>query len=177
MNVFLDDVRDTPNGWTRCYWPDEVIALLQKKRVDTLSLDHDLGDDARGTGMTVINWIEEQVYANEKFMPPFINVHSDNAPRRIEMCRVIERIATQAEKNRLAQQHTEARIKAHLTTVVSSLSVGLWAFVAYYCFFMIEFDVVWPLKVVVVLIGLMLFPWVYIDMKQAVSVLRCSKAS
>lgn len=50
MKVFLDDERRTPEGWVRVYWPDEAIALLQTGQVTEISLDHDLGDDARGTG-------------------------------------------------------------------------------------------------------------------------------
>lgn len=77
MKIYLDDCRPTPQGWVRCYWPDEVIALLQTGEVTDLSLDHDLGDDERGTGYDVILWIEEAV-ALEGFIPPLINVHSAN---------------------------------------------------------------------------------------------------
>ena len=61
MKVYLDDERATPEGWTRVYWPSEAIELLQTGQVTELSLDHDLGDDARGTGYDVVLWIEEQV--------------------------------------------------------------------------------------------------------------------
>ncbi len=27
VQIWLDDVRPAPEGWIRCYWPDEVIAL------------------------------------------------------------------------------------------------------------------------------------------------------
>jgi hypothetical protein len=50
MKVYLDDERQAPDGWVRVFWPDEVIALLQTGAVRELSLDHDLGDDERGTG-------------------------------------------------------------------------------------------------------------------------------
>lgn len=50
MKVFLDDERDAPDGWVKTRWPNEVIALLQAGLVEELSLDHDLGDDERGTG-------------------------------------------------------------------------------------------------------------------------------
>jgi hypothetical protein len=50
MRVFLDNERETPDGWTRVYWPNEAIRLLETGTVEELSLDHDLGDDARGTG-------------------------------------------------------------------------------------------------------------------------------
>jgi len=50
MRVFLDDERNTPEGWVRVYWPDEAIALLVGGKVSEISRDHDLGDDNRGTG-------------------------------------------------------------------------------------------------------------------------------
>lgn len=84
MKVFLDDERATPEGWTRVYWPSEAIALLQTGAVQELSLDHDLGDDARGTGYDVILWIEEQV-ALRGFSPPQIVVHSANSAARDRM--------------------------------------------------------------------------------------------
>ncbi|MFJ1259025.1 cyclic-phosphate processing receiver domain-containing protein [Cupriavidus sp. CuC1] len=77
MKVYLDDARETPAGWVRAYWPEEAIALLQSGQVDALSLDHDLGDDTRGTGYDVILWIEEAV-ALRGFVPPRIIVHSAN---------------------------------------------------------------------------------------------------
>ena len=64
MKVFLDDVRPTPEGWVRCYWPQEVIELLKTGNVEVISLDHDLGDDTRGTGMDVCKWIEQTVFEN-----------------------------------------------------------------------------------------------------------------
>jgi hypothetical protein len=77
MKVFLDDLRDTPDGWTRAYWPDEAVAFLETGDVSDLSLDHDLGDDARGTGYDVIIWIEEAVVLRG-FRSPRIAVHSAN---------------------------------------------------------------------------------------------------
>lgn len=78
MKVFLDDERPTPDGWHRVYWPDEVVQLLENETVEEISLDHDLGDDARGTGYDVILWIEEAV-ALRGFTPPKIRVHSANS--------------------------------------------------------------------------------------------------
>jgi len=78
MKVLLDDERPTPAGWRRAYWPDEAIRLLETGAVEEISLDHDLGDDARGTGYDVILWIEKAV-APHGFNPPKISVHSANA--------------------------------------------------------------------------------------------------
>jgi len=69
MRVFLDDERTTPEGWVRTYWPDETIALLKAGGVEEVSLDHDLGDDQRGTGYDVILWIEEAIVLNGFFRP------------------------------------------------------------------------------------------------------------
>ncbi|MES2011739.1 MAG: cyclic-phosphate processing receiver domain-containing protein [Pseudomonadota bacterium] len=65
-------------GWRRVYWPDEAIQLLESGAVEEISLDHDLGNDARGTGYDVILWIEEAV-ALRGFKPPRIIVHSANS--------------------------------------------------------------------------------------------------
>ncbi|MDN7820900.1 cyclic-phosphate processing receiver domain-containing protein [Burkholderia vietnamiensis] len=102
MKVFLDDERTTPDGWVRAYWPDDVIALLESGRVDVLSLDHDLGDDARGTGYDVILWIEEAV-ALHGFVPPKIIVHSINSSAAVKMragIKTIERLVAQRQQRR-----------------------------------------------------------------------------
>lgn len=68
----------------RVYWPDEAIELLESGAVEELSLDHDLGDDERGTGYDVVLWIEEAV-ALRGFKPPKIAVHSANSSARDKM--------------------------------------------------------------------------------------------
>lgn len=84
LRVFLDDERATPDGWTRVYWPDEAIALLEQGVVVEISLDHDLGDDSRGTGYDVVLWIESAV-AERGFCPPKMHVHSANSAARLRM--------------------------------------------------------------------------------------------
>jgi len=95
VNVYLDDERETPEGWHRVYWLEEAIELLQTGMVEVISLDHDLGDDERGTGYDVVKWIEEQV-VTAGFAPPVIHVHSANVSARTKMelgIRSIERFA------------------------------------------------------------------------------------
>lgn len=91
MKVYLDDERPTPPGWVATRWPDEVIHLLKSGQVTELSLDHDLGDDERGTGYDVVLWIEEAVFARG-FEPPKMKVHSANSSARIKMERGIQSI-------------------------------------------------------------------------------------
>lgn len=91
MKVYLDDIRQVPEGWIGVNWPEEVIELLKTNKVTHLSLDHDLGDDERGTGYDVVLWIEEKVFL-EGFKPPIITVHSDNSSARIKMLNGIKNI-------------------------------------------------------------------------------------
>ena len=65
--------------------------LLQTGQVTELSLDHDLGDDERGTGYDVVLWIEEEV-ALRGFTPPKIFVHSANSSARQKMLAGIQAI-------------------------------------------------------------------------------------
>lgn len=98
MRVYLDDERITPDGWVRVYWPDEAIKLLKTGAVDEMSLDHDLGDDERGTGYDVVLWIEEAV-ALRGFIPPKISVHSANSSARDKMTAGIQSIQRMVAKN------------------------------------------------------------------------------
>lgn len=90
--VFLDDMRPAPAGWTRTYWPEEVIELLKTGKVTNLSLDHDLGDDTHGTGYDVLKWLEEAVVLNNFRPIPDIVVHSANGPAKARMEAAIKSI-------------------------------------------------------------------------------------
>lgn len=91
MKVWLDDVRPAPEGWVRTFWPDEVKVLLETGEVTDVSLDHDLGEDNRGTGYDVLKWVEEKV-ATERFRPPFMEIHSGNPPARERMLAAVRSI-------------------------------------------------------------------------------------
>jgi len=84
MDVFLDDRRQTPLDWTRVYWPDQAIALLETGKVKLISLDHDLGDDQRGTGYDVLVWIEQAV-ATDGLNPPEIRIHTADPAAKKKM--------------------------------------------------------------------------------------------
>jgi hypothetical protein len=98
MKLFLDDEREAPEGWRRVTTARETIALLEAGDVTDLSLDHDLGDEARaGTGYHVLVWLEEAV-ALHGVMPPQLYVHSANSgarPRMLLAIRAIERLASE----------------------------------------------------------------------------------
>jgi hypothetical protein len=99
VKIFLDDCRPAPLGWILVHWPADVIQLLEQGGVTDISLDHDLGDDVRGTGYDVLSWIEEAV-ATRAFQPPRIEVHSANPAARLRMLQAIgaiERLAGRSE--------------------------------------------------------------------------------
>jgi len=112
MKVYLDDTRDTPAGWIRVYWPDEAIELLKTGEVTEISLDHDLGDDARGTGYDVVLWLEKRVFS-AGFVPPFfkgdivppkMTVHSANTSARDRMNAGIASIMKRSPLTALGKQ-------------------------------------------------------------------------
>lgn len=84
MKVYLDDERPAPAGWVRVERAADAIALLESGEVTELSLDHDLGDDAQGTGYDVVLWLEQAV-ALRGFRPPQIRVHTANVSARVKM--------------------------------------------------------------------------------------------
>ncbi len=91
MKVYLDDQRTPPEGWTHVRTAQEAIEVLKTGKVTEISLDHDLGDDAAGTGYDVVLWIEEAVFARD-FDPPAITVHSANPSGRRRMEAGVESI-------------------------------------------------------------------------------------
>ena len=93
IKIFLDDERQAPKGWIHVKWPKDVIKLLETYKVSEISLDHDLGDDSRGTGYDVILWIEEAVVTTG-FVPPKIKIHSANASAALKMAAGVRSINT-----------------------------------------------------------------------------------
>ena len=94
INIFLDDVRKTPDGFIRTYTVDETIKELQENNgnVGILSLDNDLGLGLP-EGYFVLDWIEEQVMTNPKFiMPDMIKIHSKNVAAKMRMERIKKRL-------------------------------------------------------------------------------------
>jgi len=84
MKVYLDDMRIPSKDWILVKWPNEAIKLLKTGKVTEISLDHDLGNDRKGTGYDVILWIEEKVI-NSNFIPPKIHIHTANSSAREKM--------------------------------------------------------------------------------------------
>ena len=97
FKLYMDDARDTPEGWVRTYRVEETIQVLQSRMVTHLSLDNDLGEGQQ-EGYKVLDWLEETVHNDPSFPMPEVTVHSANPVRVCYMnnaLRSIERIRQQ----------------------------------------------------------------------------------
>ena len=93
MKVFMDDARETPEGWVRTYNVEETKNLLSTRLVTHLSLDNDLGSlDHTTEGYNVLNWLEEVVFDDPTFPIPEMQVHSSNASRAQSMRQTIRKL-------------------------------------------------------------------------------------
>lgn len=104
VDIFLDDLRDTPVGFARRMTVEETINSIKYYQggrvsgcsdglVGTLSLDNDLGE-GQPEGYKVLDWIEQEVFTNPNFIcPAVIKVHSANPSARQRMETVIQRIS------------------------------------------------------------------------------------
>jgi ankyrin repeat protein len=85
INLYVDDLRSTPSGFTIARTVDEAISIMRNNSVHILSLDHDLGMDDKGnllpTGYDLVKYI------CEKGLKPAnkIYIHTDNVVGRKAM--------------------------------------------------------------------------------------------
>lgn len=94
VNIFLDDLRETPNGFIRTYTVPETIEEIQNNlgNIGILSLDNDLGENL-DEGYKVVDWLEEQYYTNKNFiLPDKIQIHSANMSAKMRMNKIIKKL-------------------------------------------------------------------------------------
>lgn len=82
MQIFLDDIRTpTVNSWeiVRTYtdFKKLIDSLESLIPVKCISLDHDLGDDEDGTGMSAVRYLINRIL-DRREIPPTILIHSAN---------------------------------------------------------------------------------------------------
>lgn len=89
INVYVDDLRDCPQGFVIARNYNDAIHLLENNEVNILSLDHDLGEDEQGellpTGYDLVKYIcENNLKANR------IYLHTDNPVGRDNMYHTLQ---------------------------------------------------------------------------------------
>jgi hypothetical protein len=93
MKLFMDDARETPDGWERTYTVEETKKVLLTRQVTHLSLDNDLGsEDPKTEGFNILDWLDEVVNDDPTFPIPEMKVHSSNAGRAVSMRLAIQRL-------------------------------------------------------------------------------------
>lgn len=89
FNVYLDDLRDCPEGFVVARSVEAAISLLEGGYVNILSLDHDLGLDANGnlakTGYDLVKYLCEHGLRADK-----IYIHTDNPVGRENMFQTLK---------------------------------------------------------------------------------------
>ena len=84
INLYLDDLRDCPEGFVIARTVEAAIYYLENYQINILSLDHDLGVDEQGnlhpTGYDLVKYICEKGLRAEK-----IYIHTDNSVGRENM--------------------------------------------------------------------------------------------
>jgi len=79
IKLYVDDERNPPsNEWILIKNHRDTIQFLidNEGKIDTLSLDHDLGIGA--SGYHIAKWIEEKVYKENYIPPKHLYCHSQN---------------------------------------------------------------------------------------------------
>lgn len=88
MKIFLYDVRDPPSDdWIVLRSFTEFRDFIESvvmygEAITEISLDHDLGDDAGGTGYDAVCLIEQLCYEGKLTRDMEIKCHSSNPPGR-----------------------------------------------------------------------------------------------
>ena len=76
MNLYLDDLRPTPEGFDKVYDFEEFIDLIiQNGLPDFISFDHDLGEGK--SGFDCAKWLVGYCLDSNLKLPEFL-VHSQN---------------------------------------------------------------------------------------------------
>jgi hypothetical protein len=101
VKIWLDDEREAPEGWHRCYSPHDCIVriLFGAEKVTEVSLDHDLGEDC-GNGYDVLVALEQAVEDDMITELPIIHIHTANPPARVRMEAAVRSIQAAAERNK-----------------------------------------------------------------------------
>ena len=87
-NIFVDDLREVPENYIVHRTIDGVIDALKTGDIESLSLDHDLGDDTPSGYDLVKEMIMEDAWPNET-----INIHSANPVGVENMYQTLKRYA------------------------------------------------------------------------------------
>ena len=91
INIFMDDMRYPPEGFTLAKDAIECRLLLLSNEVNILSLDHDLGDVDKETGYDLCKWLVSAGQYEPDIYPKEIYLHTANGVGRDNMYQLLNR--------------------------------------------------------------------------------------
>ena len=83
VNVYLDDVREAPEGFILVKSMKELVHLFEEKEVCILSLDHDLGEN-KPTGYDFVKY-----FCLNNLEADYIYLHTSNPVGRENMYKML----------------------------------------------------------------------------------------
>ena len=96
MNLYLDDLRTTPEGFERVYSYKEFVAYLEQKGLPKfISFDHDLGEDF--SGYDCAKYLVEYCLAHQLSLPDY-KVHSQNPVGKENIERLLKNFREYSKK-------------------------------------------------------------------------------
>ena len=97
MQLYLDDLRPTPEGFDRVYSYEEFVAYLERKGLPNfISFDHDLGEDL--SGYDCAKYLVEYCLVHQLPLPNY-QVHSQNPVGKENIERLLENFRSFELKN------------------------------------------------------------------------------
>ena len=88
MQLYLDDLRPTPEGFDRVYSYEEFVVYLEIKGLpEFISFDHDLGEDL--SGYDCAKYLVEYCLEHQLPLPDY-QVHSQNPVGKENIERLLE---------------------------------------------------------------------------------------
>ena len=93
MKIYLDDLREAPEGWVRVDHPNQVISYILQGKAEVIDLDYHLGDDSDYTGLTVLKWLMNEILEGRTpQVVPEILIHTGDSEAELVMEQIRSRI-------------------------------------------------------------------------------------
>lgn len=110
MNLWVDDIRPAPEGWTLAKTVTEAIRVLATQKVSEVSLDHDISHSIFFNGihrpypcgetfepvahylhLLACAWENHELYQDAKQPPESVNIHTANPVAAKKMSEILSR--------------------------------------------------------------------------------------
>lgn len=97
MKVWVDDLREAPNGYIWCKSTNEALRLIvfNINDVTEIHLDHDMGDTFGGDAINILNELERKSHRSEEFANAVnkivFKIHTANPVGAANMKAIIEK--------------------------------------------------------------------------------------